>query len=609
MGAGAALVLSAGGWPSPAGASGSHAAISSVQRRRWAPDAPDVVMLVLDDQNDGLGYLGNPVAVTPNLDRLARHSGVFSHAYSQVAMCVPSRVTTLFGVTPMTAATHGRNGQVLRETGRCGVEAAPGRPLESCVDVFMDRNESLVDAFRQAGYHTLGAGKVYSPFLERSGGPYVEWNSLLGPELRESWNSFPEALAEDAGAARVAGSQVWWSYVTDPVRAAEHYEYSVASWFTSRLVEYLGTRRELRAPVFASAGMVQPHAPWRIPIGFRLLYEGRDALIDELLHDRREADRDLGDVPDVAHRRVLKPARLDSMDADDRTGGKRRESALAYLAAVSFTDAALEPIVDLLVGSRMTNAERDAAYGRHAIAIPEHPYYRLRDYRSVPAARRSVVAVWSDHGLHFGEKQTWGKGTLWERGTRIPMLIRDGREGDSPAGRRLTDGTVHADPVSLLGLVPTLCDLTGVPGPETIEGESLVPQVIDSSKAQRNPAAMVWGRGNMAIRWKNWRLIRYSFGRKREYRPPSLRYYERAAGDRRFPLTRLRFELYDIASDPTERRNLAHPRHYSERRLRVLRRLSAKLDRYEMGASRFGPRTRLGAPTTRLDVWEQIWVE
>lgn len=50
---------------------------------------------------DTLAHLGNPAAVTPNLDQLARNEGVsFSRAYCQNPVCVPSRCSFMTGLYP-----------------------------------------------------------------------------------------------------------------------------------------------------------------------------------------------------------------------------------------------------------------------------------------------------------------------------------------------------------------------------------------------------------------------------------------------------------------------------------------------------------------------------
>ena len=63
---------------------------------------PNIVIFNPDEwRGDVLGHMGNPAAVTPNLDALARTEGVsFSHAFCQGAYCVPSRCSFMTGWYP-----------------------------------------------------------------------------------------------------------------------------------------------------------------------------------------------------------------------------------------------------------------------------------------------------------------------------------------------------------------------------------------------------------------------------------------------------------------------------------------------------------------------------
>lgn len=59
---------------------------------------PNIVYICADEMRaDSLHHLGNPAAITPNLDRLAEEGVSFRHAYCQNPVCVPSRCCFLTG--------------------------------------------------------------------------------------------------------------------------------------------------------------------------------------------------------------------------------------------------------------------------------------------------------------------------------------------------------------------------------------------------------------------------------------------------------------------------------------------------------------------------------
>lgn len=136
-------------------------------------------------------------------------------------------------------------------------------------------------------------------------------------------------------------------------------------------------------------------------------------------------------------------------------------------------------------------------------------------------AENTIVVIWGDHGWHLGEKGITGKNTLWERSTRVPLVF---------AGPGITPKQVCGEPAELLDLYPTLVELAGLPPKGGLEGHSLAPQLIDATEKRKWPAITSHNRGNHAIRSTQYRYITYADGSE---------------------------ELYDLAADPRELKNLA----------------------------------------------------
>ncbi|HUT11377.1 MAG TPA: sulfatase [Thermoguttaceae bacterium] len=66
-----------------------------------AAEGPNVVMIIGDDQAWGdFGFMGHPVIQTPNLDRLASQSLVFTRGYVPSSLCRPSLATLATGLYP-----------------------------------------------------------------------------------------------------------------------------------------------------------------------------------------------------------------------------------------------------------------------------------------------------------------------------------------------------------------------------------------------------------------------------------------------------------------------------------------------------------------------------
>jgi len=78
----------------------------------------------------------------------------------------------------------------------------------------------------------------------------------------------------------------------------------------------------------------------------------------------------------------------------------------------------------------------------------------------------TIVVIYSDHGMEFFERETWGQGNsvIVDDSSRIPLIIADPRR---PNGRAVTH-TVRS-----IDLAPTLLDLVGLPIPKEMQGVSL----------------------------------------------------------------------------------------------------------------------------------------
>src|SRR6185369_10323944 len=106
-----------------------------------AATQPNVLFIPVDDLNHWVGHLGrNPQTKTPNIDRLAKMGVTFTHAYCAAPICNPSRTALLSGKRPSVTGVYDNS-----------------QPFRNGVKV----EESLVTQFKNAGYETLGMGKLW----------------------------------------------------------------------------------------------------------------------------------------------------------------------------------------------------------------------------------------------------------------------------------------------------------------------------------------------------------------------------------------------------------------------------------------------------------------
>ena len=172
---------------------------------------------------------------------------------------------------------------------------------------------------------------------------------------------------------------------------------------------------------------------------------------------------------------------------------RRREFMQAYHACISFIDAQIGIVLQTL--------KDEALYDN------------------------TVIVLTSDHGYHLGDHFLWGKVTLFDIGAKVPFIVRV--PGVTKAGSR-SDAMVE-----LVDIFPTLSELGGLETPSHLQGTSIVPMLQDPArKHTKDFAYSVVRRGpdlGYAVRNQQWRYGKWPSGE----------------------------ELYDLKSDPHERKNVA----------------------------------------------------
>ncbi len=164
-------------------------------------------------------------------------------------------------------------------------------------------------------------------------------------------------------------------------------------------------------------------------------------------------------------------------------------------------------------------------------------------------ADNTVIIYLSDHGVHFGEKQLYGKWTPYEASLRIPFIVYDPRPGAKK-------GTVLDEMVLNIDVAPTLLELAGVSVPDGMDGRSLLPLISDS-------------RPLTSEKWRD-----HFFFEHFTSPAPAASYIPRNEGIRTLDQKYVRWidpqvggaeEFYDLQRDPEEGSNLiAHPEFMKE---------------------------------------------
>lgn len=78
----------------------------------WAQQKPNILWLTCEDISPMLSMYGDSTAKTPNIDKLASESLIFTEAFATVGVCAPARSSIITGMYPISIGTHNmRTGQ------------------------------------------------------------------------------------------------------------------------------------------------------------------------------------------------------------------------------------------------------------------------------------------------------------------------------------------------------------------------------------------------------------------------------------------------------------------------------------------------------------------
>lgn len=279
-----------------------------------------------------------------------------------------------------------------------------------------------------------------------------------------------------------------------------------SNYFSDAAVHFINAH-EGETPFLMYVSYTSPHDPRHAPPSFQAMYDA--AQIDLPPNFLPEHPFDNGELS--IRDEVLMPT--------PRTpDGIRREIA-GYYAMISEVDAQIGRVLDAL----------------------EHK--GILD--------RTIIVFAGDNGLAVGRHGLLGKQNLYDHSIRVPLLI---------AGPGIEGGLRTHTLSYLFDIFPTLCELSGLDTPESVQGQSLVPALRDPLATVRDTVVAGYRHFQRAIRTADdWKLITYEIGDS------------------------VRTQLFNLRDDPWEIHDLAEDPAYEEKKRELREALSEY--RQEMNAS------------------------
>jgi choline-sulfatase len=245
--------------------------------------------------------------------------------------------------------------------------------------------------------------------------------------------------------------------------------------------------------------------------------------------------------------------------------------------------AMLKPAIDMAVGP-LTEPEQRRRYVNFYANLTERIDRQIAplvdcfceaDGTPTSLGEQTVVVRFSDHGelglSHGGLRQK--AFNVYEESLRVPLIFSN--------PRLFPEGRTCEHPASLVDLMPTLAGLLGVEPPPGLRGADLTPNLHDPDAGPVQDEVLFTFDDMHAGTGRVREVVPGAAGRIRCIREARFKYarYFHAEGSRP-----AEHEMYDLAEDPHELENLAHPGHprYDEPAVAAEReRLAAKLARIE----------------------------
>ncbi len=481
---------------------GTGASQAQEQSAAIAPAGkPNILFVAVDDLKPVLGCYGDPIARTPNFDRLAQRGTLFTNAHCSQAVCGASRASLMTGLRP----------------DRSGIT-----DFHMKMRTVLPGVVTIPEHFQNHGYHALGMGKIYDyrnvdtpndqPSWSR---PYFQFKDPTGDVYGYADPQRVQLIRARQEEARSKGITQWGEitrYVNHrpPTEKADvpdnAYRDGIVADEAVRSLRELATTDQ---PFFMAVGFYKPHLPFSAPARYWEMYDPSQFAPAAFQSMPEQAPMlHFQDSFELKNAYTGVPKRGEPMPVEQQI-----HLIHGYYACVSYIDAQIGKILDTL--------------------------------EETGKDKNTIIVLWADHGFHLGDHGMWCKHTNYEQATRVPLIIA------GPSGM-LPVQTTHA-PVDMTDLYPTLCDLAGLPMPENFDGASLKPLLHNPLADVKPVARSQYPRADTEFG----DVMGYAF-RDRRYRYIQWRQADSQGNFGRGPVVAR--ELYDYQTDPLETVNLIdHP--------------------------------------------------
>ncbi len=442
-----------------------------LQERNNAAKKPNILFLFADDQRAGtINAHGNDEIKTPNIDKLADLGVSFTNNYimggSSGAVCAPSRAMLM--------------------TGRhlYGIEKQGWRADIS------EKNKTLPEVFKEAGYETFGTGKQHNgkPVFARG---FTTGDEIFFGGMSDHWNvpvyHYDSTGKYDKKTPYIKNpgynNQVEYIGNCDHIIRGKH----SSELFADAAINFI-KNRNIEKPFFAYVSYTAPHDPRSMPEEYLNIYNTTSLTLPPNYLPQHPFD--FGEFK----------IRDEVLAGFPRTKSEIKIHLRDYYAMITHMDEQI---------------------GRIIQALKESDEYE-----------NTIIVYSADNGLAVGQHGLMGKQNVYEHSIGVPLII----SGPGIPENERRDAFCY-----LFDVFPTLCELTEVEVPETVQGKSFARAIVDNETKHRETMIYGYKEFQRAYRKDDFKLIEYFVN-----------------GDRNT-------QLFNLKNDPYEMNNLLEKKEYTDK--------------------------------------------
>ncbi|TFV93675.1 N-acetylgalactosamine-6-sulfatase [Algoriphagus kandeliae] len=433
----------------------------SCEKAEQKPQKPNIVLILADDLGYGeVGFNGQKLIKTPNMDALAASGRIFTNHYTAAPVCAPARGMILTGLHSGHAYIRGND--EWRERGEVWdyAKAATDPNLEGQRPLPAE-TLTIAKVLQQNGYKTGIVGKwgLGAPLSE--GIPTnLGFDYFFGYNCqRQAHNLYPPHLWENEAKVSlnneivVPGTKL--DEGADPMDPTSYARYQQEEYAPEVMHEKALTFLEENSdqPFFLYYASPLPHLPLQAPQDLVEEYV-------EIFGEEAPYDGSKGYFPN-------------------------RYPRATYAAMIT--------LLDQQIGELRQKVEE--------LGQTENTIFILTSDNG-PTYTGGVDFDFFESSQPFSNGYGRTKGFIYEGGIRVPMVVN--WPGKVQSGS-------YSDHISAFyDLFPTLCDLIGVDTPENLDGMSFLPAIL--GKEQKPHEFLYWEfpeyGGQQAVRMGKWKAVR-----------------------------------------------------------------------------------------------------